>query len=83
MGREGWPSAFFIILEVVMGSRSRREEWFQRGCRDRDAGLLPRSTDSAYWDGYRSGRPLGLDEVIRYFPTLESFLAWRARGVQG
>ena len=66
-----------------MGTRSRREEFFQRGCRDRDAGLLPRSTDSAYWDGYRSGRPLGLDEVIRYFPTLESCLAWRARGAEG
>ncbi len=66
-----------------MITNSRREDFFQLGCRDRDAGLLPQSTDSAYWDGYRSGRPPGLDEVIRYFPTLESFLAWRARGVQG
>jgi hypothetical protein len=66
-----------------MGTQLRREEWFKRGCRDRDAGLLPQSTNSAYWDGYRSGRPPGLDGVIRYFPTLEAFLAWRARDVEG
>lgn len=62
---------------------NRREGLFEQGCRDRDAGLLPQSTNTDYWDGYRSGRPTGLDEVVRYFPTVEAFLAWRTQRVNG
>ncbi|MBD2234483.1 hypothetical protein [Phormidium tenue] len=63
--------------------KTRRERFFAWGCCDRDAGLLPQSTDADYWDGYRSGRPTGLDEVVRYFPTAEAFLAWRSQRVDG
>ncbi|MBW4459019.1 MAG: hypothetical protein KME47_02080 [Nodosilinea sp. WJT8-NPBG4] len=64
-----------------MVMEKRRERFVQQGCRDRDAGLLPQSTDADYWDGYRSGRPTGLDEVVRYFPTVAAFLAWRSQEV--
>ncbi len=59
-----------------------RQERFDRGQRDRDAGLLPRMKDSAYLDGYFTGRPEGLDETVQYFASLEEYLSWkqRARG---
>jgi hypothetical protein len=56
-----------------------REAHFQQGCRDRDAGYLPRRRDSAYLDGYLSDRPAGLDEVIQYFPTLSDFVKWKIK----
>lgn len=53
-----------------------RDQYFQRGCRDRDLGLLPQSTNADSWKGDRSGRLTGLDEVVRYFPTVAAFLVW-------
>jgi hypothetical protein len=54
-----------------------REQHYQQGRCDRDAGLLPRMQGSAYLEGYLKGRPEGLDGVIRYFPTIESYLSWK------
>lgn len=54
-----------------------REQQYQQGRRDRDAGRLPRMEGSAYLEGYLKGRPEGLDGMIQYFPTLESYLKWK------
>lgn len=56
-----------------------REKHYQRGRRDRDAGLLPKSQESVYLEGYFKGRPEGLDGVIQYFPSIESYLEWKHR----
>ena len=50
-----------------------REQQYQQGCRDREAGLLPRLQDAIYLDGYLKNRPEGLDGVIQYFPSIESY----------
>jgi len=51
-----------------------REERYQKGCRDRDAGRLPNMCASAYLDGYLSGRPEGLDDIVQYFPSVEEYI---------
>jgi len=57
-----------------------REYRYQKGCSDRDAGLLPRiPQDSAYLDGYLSDRPKGLDEDIEYFATVEEYLNFKQK----
>lgn len=56
-----------------------RHEQFQKGQRDRDAGLLPRMKDEAYLSGYLKGRPDGLDEVIQYFTSVDEYLIWKQR----
>jgi hypothetical protein len=56
-----------------------RQEQFQKGQRDRDAGLLPRTQDSNYLSGYLKGRPEGLDETVQYFTSLEDYLNWKRR----
>jgi hypothetical protein len=55
-----------------------REGRYHQGQRDRDAGFLPRTQDSAYLEGYLKGRPEGLDAVVQYFPSLEDYLRWRS-----
>ncbi|MBD2111870.1 MULTISPECIES: hypothetical protein [Cyanophyceae] len=60
---------------------NRREGLFEQGCRDRSTDLLPQSTNADYWKGDRLGRSTGLDEVVRYFPTVEAFLAWRSQAI--
>ncbi len=55
------------------------QEQFQRGRRDRDAGLLPRKQDGAYLEGYLKGRPEGLDDTLQFFPSLEEYLIWKQR----
>lgn len=74
----GWVDE---LLRVVM--RNLRDRYFQQGCRDRNTDLLPQGTNADYWKGDRSGRPAGLDEVVRYFPTVEAFLVWRSQAVNG
>lgn len=54
-----------------------REQDYQQGCRDREAGLLPRRSGDIYLEGYLQGRLGGLDEVIQYFPSLESYFKWK------
>lgn len=54
-----------------------RHEQFQKGQRDRDAGLLPRMQDANYLEGYLKGRPEGLDETIQYFVSVEEYLSWK------
>ena len=54
-----------------------RQEQFQKGQRDRDAGLLPRTQDSNYLSGYLKGRPEGLDETVQYFASPEDYLNWK------
>jgi hypothetical protein len=54
-----------------------REQRYQQGRRDRDAGILPKLQESAYLEGYFKGRPEGLDGMIQYFPTIESYLKWK------
>lgn len=54
-------------------------EHFQRGRRDRDAGLLPKSQDSAYLNGYLKGRPEGLDSTMQYFSSIEEYMAWKQK----
>ena len=56
-----------------------KEQHYQQGCRDRQAGLLPRKLGDVYLEGYLKGRPGGLDEVMQYFPTLESYLKWKSK----
>jgi len=56
-----------------------RENRYRQGCCDRDAGLLPRTQDKVYLEGYLKGRPEGLDTTIQYFPSLEEYLVWRTR----
>lgn len=56
-----------------------RERRYQQGRRDRDAGLLPRLEGSIYMSGYLQGRPEGLDGIIQYFPSIESYLKWNSR----
>jgi hypothetical protein len=72
---------FKILLEIDMFNYLRQER-FEKGRRDRDAGLLPKMQDSAYLEGYLTGRPEGLDETVQYFASLEEYLSWkqRARG---
>ncbi len=59
--------------------QNQRDRSYQRGQRDRDAGLLPKTADSAYLEGYLSDRPHGFDEVIRYFSTFDEFIVWQSR----
>lgn len=54
-----------------------RKQHYQQGQHDRDAGLLPRMENSTYMDGYRKGRPEGLDGIVQYFPSVESYLKWK------
>ncbi|MBW4444623.1 MAG: hypothetical protein KME10_26150 [Plectolyngbya sp. WJT66-NPBG17] len=54
-----------------------RERRYQQGCRDRDAGFLPRVQDSAYLEGYLKGRPSGLDDIVQHFPDMEMYLKWK------
>nr|RNJ68874.1 MAG: hypothetical protein EDM05_13070 [Leptolyngbya sp. IPPAS B-1204] len=56
-----------------------RQEQFQKGQRDRDAGLLPRMQDESYLSGYLKGRPEGLDETIQYFASVDEYLIWKQR----
>lgn len=56
-----------------------REDRYRRGCSDRNAGLLPKTQDKLYLEGYLKGRPEGLDSIIQYFPSLEEYLVWRSR----
>lgn len=58
-----------------------RNQQYQQGQRDRDAGSLPKMEHSSYMDGYRKGRPEGLDEIVQYFPTAESYLKWKYKQV--
>ncbi len=58
-----------------------REQRYQKGCRDRDAGLLPRLQDSAYLEGYLSGRPEGLDGIVQYFPSMEEYIKWKHKSL--
>ena len=58
-----------------------REQHYQKGQRDRDAGLLPRMETSIYLEGYLEGRPEGLDGIVQYFPSAESYLQWKYRQV--
>jgi hypothetical protein len=53
------------------------QEQFQKGQRDRDAGLLPRTQDSSYLSGYFKGRPEGLDATVQYFASVEEYLQWK------
>ncbi len=55
------------------------EQHYQQGCRDRQAGLLPRMPGDIYLRGYLQDRPGGLDEVVQYFPTVESYLKWKSK----
>ncbi|HEY9628709.1 MAG TPA: hypothetical protein V6C84_15525 [Coleofasciculaceae cyanobacterium] len=54
-----------------------REHRYQQGCRDRQAGRLPKNQDSAYLEGYLKGRPEGFDSVLQYFPSVEAYLDWK------
>lgn len=54
-----------------------KEDQMQKGQHDRDAGILPASTDFIYLEGYFQGRPEGVDGIIQYFPSLESYLNWK------
>lgn len=54
-----------------------RKKQYQQGQRDRAAGLLPKMESSAYMDGYRKDRPQGLDGIVQYFPSVESYLKWK------
>ncbi|BAY33808.1 hypothetical protein NIES2107_57100 [Nostoc carneum NIES-2107] len=54
-----------------------REIRYQQGCRDRDAGLLPKIQDSAYLEAYLQGRPEGLDGIMQYFPSVEAYMKWK------
>ncbi|MBD2210224.1 hypothetical protein H6G64_16805 [Calothrix sp. FACHB-156] len=54
-----------------------REIRYQQGCRDRDAGLLPKMQDSAYLEAYLKGRPEGLDGIMQYFPSVEAYMKWK------
>lgn len=56
-----------------------RQERFQQGRRDRDAGLLPRMQESSYLEGYLKGRPEGLDSTVQYFTSIEEYLLWKQR----
>jgi hypothetical protein len=55
---------------------------FQEGCRDRDAGRLPRMPDSIYLNGYLSNRPEGLDGIVQYFPSVEAYFQWKLRSLR-
>lgn len=68
---------YYLIFTIYCMFNYLREERYQKGCCDRDRGLLPRTQDSAYLDGYFSDRPEGLDGIIQYFPSLESYLKWK------
>ena len=54
-----------------------RKQQYQQGQRDRDAGLLPQMESSIYLEGYLKGRPGGLDSIIQYFPSIESYFRWK------
>lgn len=54
-----------------------REIRYQKGCSDRDAGILPKMQDSVYLEGYLKGRPEGLDGIIQYFPSFEEYITWK------
>lgn len=58
-----------------------RKQHYQKGQRDRDAGLLPQMDGSIYLEGYLKGRPEGLDGIVQYFPSVESYLHWKYRHV--
>ena len=58
-----------------------RKQHLQQGQRDRDAGRLPRMNSSIYLEGYLKGRPEGLDGIMQYFPSVESYLQWKYRHV--
>ncbi len=51
-----------------------REIRYQEGCRDRDAGCLPKMQDSVYVEGYLKGRPEGLDGIVQFFPSFEVYM---------
>lgn len=53
------------------------EDHVQLGCRDRDAGQLPKLADSGYLKGYFANRPIGLDGEVQFFPTIEEYLQWK------
>lgn len=54
-----------------------KEKQRQQGQRDRKAGILPTSTNSIYLESYLQDRPEGIDGIIQYFPSLESYLNWK------
>ncbi len=56
-----------------------RETRYQQGRRDRDAGILPKLGDSTYLEGYLKGRPEGLDGIMQYFPSIESYVQWKSK----
>ncbi len=58
-----------------------RQQQLQRGQHDRDAGRLPQTDSSTYLEGYLKGRPEGLDGIVQYFPSLESYLKWKYHSV--
>ncbi|OUL26819.1 hypothetical protein [Nostoc sp. 106C] len=58
-----------------------REIRYQQGCRDRDAGFLPKMHDSIYLEAYLQGRPEGLDGIIQYFPSIEAYMKWKLKNL--
>jgi hypothetical protein len=52
---------------------------YQHGCCNRQAGILPRIQNKVYLEGYRKGRPEGLDTIVQYFPSVAEYLVWKAR----
>ncbi|MDZ8050208.1 MAG: hypothetical protein RMX68_023780 [Aulosira sp. ZfuVER01] len=58
-----------------------REIRYQQGCRDRDAGFLPKMQDSIYLEAYLKGRPEGLDGIIKYFPSIEAYMKWKLKNL--
>ncbi|MEG3437775.1 hypothetical protein V0288_11655 [Pannus brasiliensis CCIBt3594] len=56
-----------------------QENRYQEGRADRDRGKLPRTKDSLYLNGYLSGRPKGLDDIVQHFSSIEAYLQWKER----
>lgn len=59
-----------------------REIRYQQGCRDRDAGFLPKMQDSAYLEGFLKGRPEGMDGIVQFFPSYEAYMQWKFKSSQ-
>ncbi|BAZ37117.1 hypothetical protein NIES4101_30380 [Calothrix sp. NIES-4101] len=59
-----------------------REIRYQQGCRDRDAGCLPKMQDSIYIEAYLQGRPEGLDGIVQFFPSFAAYMQWKFKNSQ-
>jgi hypothetical protein len=55
---------------------------YQHGCRDRDAGYLPKMQDLVYLEGFLKGRPEGLDGVVQFFPRFEAYMLFKLKNSQ-